>query len=119
MPKKVATYCRVSVHDNARQTLAKQQQKLQEYCEKNGYEVCQTCRTVGDKSLGYEMFLECLRDAQEKGIDTILMASTNRIAGTVEEMQAIREAYEAAGVAIETLDGSHLPFKPGRLIPDF
>lgn len=34
MAKKVATYCRVSMHNNAQQTLAQQQKRLQEYAEK-------------------------------------------------------------------------------------
>ena len=60
-----------------------------------------------------EMLLRCLQNAKEDGIDTVLMTSTNRVVGTVEEMDKVREAYEASGVAIETLDGSHL-FPQGR-----
>lgn len=108
MAKKIATYCRVSMSDNARQALAQQQKRLQEYAEKNGYEICHSSNAIGSRKMSNQMFLECLRDAKAKGADTILMASTNRVAGTVDEMQEIRNAYEASGVTIETLDGSHL-----------
>ena len=66
--------------------------------------------------MGNEMFMRCLRDAKEKGIDTIVMASTNRVAGTYDEMLKVAEAYEAAGIAIETLDGSHLFSQATNLI---
>lgn len=108
MAKKVATYCRVSMHNNAQQTLAQQQKRLQEYAEKNGYEICHTTNAIGSREMSSQLFLECLRDAKAKGADTILMASTNRVAGTFDEMQIIRDAYEASGVTIEALDGSHL-----------
>lgn len=55
-----------------------------------------------------EMLLRCLQRAKEDGVDTILMTSTDRVVGPVEEMDKIREAYEASGVTLETLDGSHL-----------
>lgn len=55
-----------------------------------------------------EMLLRCFQKAKEEGIDTILMTSTNRVIGTVEELDKVREAYYASGVTIETLDGSHL-----------
>ena len=119
MAKKVATYCRVSMSDNAPQTLAQQHQKLQEYAEKHGYEICHTSHAVGNREVSKVMFLKCLRDAKEHGADTVLMASTNRVAGTVDEMQAIREAYEASGLAIETLDGSHMFPESKHLVADF
>lgn len=114
--KKVATYCRVSLRNNSELALAKQQEQLKAYCESKGYIVAHTDKVVGDRKLGNEMFLRCLLDAKDKGVDTIVMASTNRIVGTADEMLKVAEAYEAAGVTIETLDGSHLFPKANELI---
>lgn len=114
--KKVATYSRVSVHNNSELSLARQQERLMDYCQSKEYEVAHSTRFIGDRQMGNEMFMRCLRDAKEKGIDTIVMASTNRVAGTYDEMLKVAEAYEAAGIAIETLDGSHLFSQATNLI---
>ena len=38
---------------------------------------------------------------------SLVMASTNRIVGTVDELVGIRKAFEESGVEIEAMDGSH------------
>lgn len=117
--KKVATYCRASNHVNSDQSLTKQQERLAEYCAQKGYEVADTFRVAGNHATGLEMFLNCLQLSKEKGIGTIVTSSTNRIAGTAEEMAEIRKAYEASGITLETLDGSHLFPAPANLVANF
>ena len=116
--KKVATYCRVSIHNNSDQALEKQQERVTEYCEKKGYEVADSFCITGDRATGLAMFLNCIQTAKESGVDTIVMASTNRIVGSVEEMEKVRKVYETSGVALETMDGSHLPFNSTNIIAD-
>ena len=38
---------------------------------------------------------------------SLVMASTNRIVGTVDELAEIRKAFKESGVEIEAMDGSH------------
>ena len=64
---KVATFVRVSNHTNSEQALANQKRMLDEYCQAQGYEIEDTAVMVGDKHLGYEMFLKLIDEAEEKG----------------------------------------------------
>lgn len=40
-------------------------------------------------------------------INKVVMASANRIIGSVEEIEEVRSAIDASGVTIETLDGTY------------
>ena len=63
---KVATFVRVSNHTNSEQALANQKRMLDEYCQAQGYEIEDTAVMVGDKNLGYEMFLKLIDEAEER-----------------------------------------------------
>lgn len=101
--KKVATYVRIST-ENATDDQTKQ---INDYCDKKGYTVCDSVSVIGDRKTGNTMFMELLKSANGKGIETIVMASTNRIVGTVDELQEIKSTIDESGVTIETLDGSY------------
>jgi DNA invertase Pin-like site-specific DNA recombinase len=101
--EKVATYVRIST-ENA---IDGQTKKINDYCAEKGYTVCDSAFVIGDKKMALPMLKKLLDSAKENGVDKIVMASTNRIVGTVEELQEIKEAIEKAGVTIETLDGSY------------
>ena len=78
-----------------------------DFCEAKGYEVCDSAAVIGNRELAYPMMMKLLKEAKEKGITKIVMASTNRIVGTVDELAEIKKAFEESGVAIEAMDGSH------------
>jgi len=103
MSKTVATYIRTG-NDTF---LKGQAMRIQEYCEGKGYTIADSVNVVGDRNLGFQMLMKMLIGAKEKGIETVVMDSTNRIAGSVVEMLEVQRAVEEAGVNIETLDGSH------------
>ena len=107
---KVATFVRVSNHTNSEQALANQKRMLDEYCQAQGYEIEDTAVMVGDKHLGYEMFLKLIDKAEEKGYEKIVIASANRVAATLEEIKAIKEHLEGKKVHIETKDGTIVLF---------
>ena len=107
---KVATFVRVSNHSNSEQALANQKRMLDEYCQEQGYEVEDTAFMVGDKHLGYEMFLKLIDEAEEKGYEKIVIACANRVAATADEIKAIKEHLEGKKVHIETKDGTIVLF---------
>lgn len=118
--KKVATYVRVSDHSNAENAKRNQAQRLKDYCEKNGYEICETAAVVGDRVVAYPTLMSLLKSAKDNGIETIVMASTNRIVGTVSEMEEVAKVFHESGVKLETLDGSHdMALEPMGLISSF
>ena len=103
MGKTVATYIRT-----ANDTFLKgQAMRIREYCEDKGYTIADSVNVVGDRNLGFQMLMKMLDSAKEKGISTVVMDSTNRIAGSVVEMTEVQRAIQKAGISIETLDGSH------------
>lgn len=114
--KKVAVYHRVSAHSDSEAALHRQEAKVQKYCEDKGYQIVDSYSSVGDRKHGSDMLLKCLHDMKEKEIDTVVMSSTNRVVGTVDELMQVKKAYEEAGVSIETSDGSHLFPQVGDLI---
>ena len=116
---KVATYVRVSNHSNAENAVRNQTKRVMDFCEANGYEVCDSAAVIGDRKMAYPMMMDLLKTAKEKGITKIVMASTNRIVGTVDELAEIRKAFEESGVEIEALDGSHQALNPSELIASF
>lgn len=108
MSKKVATFFRVGNTENAETFLKGQAMQVQEYCEKNGYDVVDSAQVVGDRKLGQSMLLKMLDRAGEKGFDTVVMYSSNPIARSIMEMQENQQAMDKVGVSLETVDGSHL-----------
>ena len=103
MSKTMATYIRTG-NDTF---LRGQAMRIREYCEEKGYTIADSVDVVGDRNLGFQMLVKMLDGAKEKGIETVVMDSTNRIAGSVVEMLEVQRTVEEAGVTIETLDGSH------------
>lgn len=118
--KKVAIYARVSNHSNAENAAKNQSMRVRCFCEAQGYSVEEATTVIGDRKMAYGQLMKLLNSAKEKGIDTIVMASTNRIAGTVDEMTEIAKAFKEAGVSIEAIDGSHeASFNTAMLVADF
>lgn len=118
--KKVATYVRVSNHSNAENAVRNQSMRVKDFCESKGYSVEESAAVIGDRKMAYVQLKRLLNSAKEKGIDTIVMASVNRIAGSVDEMTEIAEAFKEAGVSIEAIDGSHeASYNPTMLVADF
>ena len=117
--EKVATYVRVSNHSSSQEALYKQKVKVKEYCQAQGYAVVDAIDVVGDRKLGYPMLIKLIESAKEKGIDKIVMTSTNRIVGTLDELREIRKLFEESGIRIETMDGSHEAVNTKDLIVEF
>ena len=116
----VATYVRVSCHSNAENAARNQAKKVSDFCEEKGYTVSDSVSVIGDRKMAYPMLMKLLESAKEKGIQKIVMASTNRIVGTVPELMEIKKAFDESGVTIETLDGSHeFGQDPSMLVASF
>lgn len=105
--KKVATFVRVSNFDTAPIASYNQKKKLQDYCESKGYEVVDHADVIGDKKLGFPMLMKLLQNAKTNGVEKIVMQSTNRVTGTLDEVGQLAKLFYESGVGLETLDGSH------------
>ena len=105
--KKVATFVRVSKHANVEYGVFIQKKKLNEYCKAKGYEVVDTATVVGDRKTASPMLMKLLKSAKENGCEKIVMMSTNRVVGTVDDLEKLAKEFNEAEVALETLDGSH------------
>lgn len=115
--KKVATFVRVSNFDTAPIAAYNQKKKLQDYCESKGYEVVDHADVIGDKSLGFPMLMKLLQNAKTNGAEKIVMQSTNRITGTLDEVGELAKLFYESGVDLETLDGSHdVVINPVKLV---
>lgn len=115
--KKVATFVRVSDFDTAPIAAYNQKKKLEEYCVSQGYEVIDHADVIGDKKLGFPMLMKLLRNAKANGVEKIVMQSTNRVAGTLDEVGELAKLFYESGVGLETLDGSHdVVINPAKLI---
>lgn len=111
---------RTSAHSNAENAVKNQTIRVKGYCEAKGYEVAESASLIGDCKMGFEQLKKLLRSAKENGIDTVVMASTNRVAGTVDEMQEVANLFRESGVAIEAVDGTHeTAFDSKWLIADY
>lgn len=108
--RKVAIFVRESAHKNAEMASQRQQAKLNEYCERQGYEVKDSAMAIGDREFGYEMLLKLLSTAEEKGVERIVIASSDRLACTPEEVEKIKELMRDRNITIETTDGSCVVF---------
>ena len=105
--KKVATFVRVSKFDTAPIAVYNQKKKLEDYCKSQGYEVIDHADVIGDRSAAMPMLKKLFESSKEKGFDTIVMQSTNRVVGSVDEVTDIAKAFNESGVKLETVDGSH------------
>ena len=105
--EKVAVYVRVSDHNEAAQSVLVQSMKIEEYCKAHDYKVCDSALTVGSREQAYPLLKNLLQSAAEKGISKVVMASANRIVGSVDELEAITAAIDESGVTIETMDGTY------------
>lgn len=115
--KKVATYVRVSNHDNAERAAHNQKKKLDEYCASKGYEVVEHVDVIGDRRFCFPMLMKLLQNAKTSGVEKIVMQSTNRVAGTLDEVVELAKLFYESGVGLETLDGSHdVVINPAKLI---
>ena len=103
MGKTVAVYVRAGQEIS----MKTQAMRVREYCEKKEYTIADSVSVVGDRNLGVRLLMEMLDTAKEKGIDTVVMDSTDRIARSVTEMVETQNEIQKAGCSIETLDGSH------------
>ena len=117
--KKVATYVRVSNHSNSQEALYRQKERVGEYCKAQGYVIEDAMDVVGDRKTGYPMLMKLIDSAKEKGVEGIVMASTNRIVGSIDELNDIQAVLAEAGLGIETLDGSHQAVSAKELIATF
>ena len=106
--KKVATYVRVDNPKNESCGVDDQQQLLKDFCDAKGYDVCDS--VVSDGEAAYSMLMGLLRSAKEKGIETVVMTSRDRITGTVDELSEVAKAFEESDVVVELIDGSHNPY---------
>ena len=108
--RKVAIFVRESSHKNAEMASQRQQTKLNEYCVSRGYEVKDSAMAIGDREFGYEMLLKLLATAEEKGVERIVIATSDRLACTPEEIEKIKELMRDKNITIETTDGSYVVF---------
>ena len=115
--KNVAIFIRESNHTDAEKSAQAQDSKVREYCEKHGYEVRDSKVVIGDTRTAYPELLDVLGTAKEKGIDTVVMASTNRVILKPEEGKLVQSALQESGVTIEAMDGSHMGLS--HLVADF
>lgn len=105
--EKVAVYVRVSDHNEAAHSVLVQSMKIEEYCKAHDYKVCDSALTVGSRAQSFPFLKNLLQSAAEKGISKVVMATANRIVGSVEDLEAVTTAIDESGVTIETLDGSY------------
>ena len=111
---KVAIYVRQSNHSNAAEALEKQKAEVSEYCASKGFEVCDTVGGIGDRLQGFAQFIRMVKDAKEKGVDKIVMKSTNRLVATKEEYTQLKRELAQEGIDLDNLgieiiamDGTH------------
>lgn len=107
MEKTVLLYVRESNHSGAEEALERQKEKLEAFCEQQGYAVSDVVSTIGsrqDSLTALEQAIECAKNTEGK---TLLMASTNRVVGTVSEMETVANLIKNSGVSIVTMDGSY------------
>lgn len=103
----VVTFVRVSTHNNAKNALCEQTEKVSKFCEARGFHISDSVSVVGNREQGSEQLIELLKSAKEKGIRKIVMVSTNRIVGTVSELQEVKKALDESDISIVTMDGSY------------
>ena len=103
----ITIFVRESNHNGADGALQKQSERLAAYCEANGYLVYDEFSVIGSRQESLDALREAIECAKETESKAILMASSNRVVGTREELEAITELLNDAGVTIVTMDGSY------------
>lgn len=86
--------------------MEKQKERVKAFCKQKGYTVTDEIATVGSREDSLSALKEAIESAKNTDSKILLMASTNRVVGTVKETTEITELIESAGVKIITLDGS-------------
>ena len=111
---KVAIYVRQSNHSNAAEALEKQKAEVTEYCSSKGFEVCDTVGGIGDRLQCFAQFIDMIKTAKAKGVDKIVMKSTNRLVATTKEYAQLKEKLAMEGIDLDNLgieiiamDGTH------------
>ena len=115
----VSIYIRESNHLNAQEIIRRQEEKVTEYCKSKKYFVCDSAVVIGDREETFPALLDLLEGAKEKEITKIVMTSTNRVVGEIEDIKRVAEAFKASDVTLETIDGSDLVTEEPNLVPYF
>lgn len=103
----VVIYARESKHAGAEESLERQKEKLRAFCEQNGHDIFGEIAFVENRqdSMHYlKLAIELAKNTEGK---TLLMASSDRVTGTHEEITKVTDLIESAGVTITTMDGSY------------
>ena len=103
----VVLYARESKHAGAEESLERQKEKLRAFCEQSGHDIFAEIAAVENRqdSMHYlKLAIELAKNTEGK---TLLMASSDRVAGTHEEITKVTDLIESAGVTIVTMDGSY------------
>ena len=103
----ITIFVRESNHAGADESLQRQSERLATYCEANGYLIYDEFSVIGSRQDSLSALREAIECAKETKSKAILMASSNRVVGTREELEAINEMLNDAGVTIVTMDGSY------------
>ena len=104
--KSVVLYARESNHAGAEASLERQREKLKAFCEEKGYAIADEVSTIGsrqDSMPALKKAIECAKNTEGK---TLLIAASNRVVGTFNEVSEISKMIKDAGVAISTMDNS-------------
>lgn len=88
--------------------------EVAEYCASKGFEVCDTVGGISDRLQGFAQFIDMIKNAKEKGVNKIVMKSTNRLVATTEEYAQLKEELAKEGIDLDNLgieliamDGTH------------
>lgn len=103
----ITIFVRESNHAGADESLQRQSERLATYCEVNGYLIYDEFSVIGSRQDSLSALREAIECAKETESKAILMASSNRVVGTREELEVINEMLNDAGVTIVTMDGSY------------
>ncbi len=90
----VSIYIRENNHLNAQETICRQEEKVAEYCKSKKYLVCDSAVIIGNREESFPALLDLLEGAKEKEITKILMTSTNRVVGEIEDIKRVSFSYE-------------------------
>ena len=105
--KSVVIYARESKHTGAEESLEKQKERLKAFCEQKGYLVADEVATIGNRQDSLSALKQAIESAKNAEGKTLLMASSNRVAGTYQEVAEVAELIEESGITITTMDGSY------------
>ena len=102
----VVIYARESKHAGAEESLERQKEKLRAFCEQNGHDIFGEIAFVENRqdSMHYlKLAIELAKNTEGK---TLLMASSDRVVGTHDDLTKVSYLIESAGVKVATMDGS-------------